>query len=437
MADILFVDDEQSILNALKRVFRDFNGHTSHFADSPQSALEVLTTHHIDVLVSDHKMPQMTGAMFLSRVKEKRPDTVRIMLTGQADLDAVQLAVNSGEIFRFILKPWNDDELRQSVRSAVEYGALNVENRRLQELTCRQNEELLTANERLEDQVKLRTQQLADALHTAQALNVQLEDTLYAGTKALFNLIQMARPDLGTHSRRVADAAVAMSRQCGFNERDLKAIEISALLHDCGKLSMPTYIMDKNPKDYSKEEQDLYRIHPIVGIEVLKGISYFNEVCTDIRTHHERYDGSGFPHGERGTAITRRAYIVGLADEYDHLMNRPNADQEFRYQYACERISEFADKQFPNRLVQMCLDYAEKANHRRLSDDEMRVGFADLMPNVTLCRDVYTMTGSLLVARGATLTAQNIARMRAITKLDPIAGDIYVVRRAKRAPVGA
>ncbi len=434
MADILFVDDEQHILNALRRVFRKFNDYVCHFANSPQEALDILSGQHVDVLVSDHQMPQMTGAEFLSRVKEKRPSMVRIMLTGQADLDAVQRAVNSGEVFRFILKPWKDDELRQSVQSAVEYGSLRVENQRLQELTQRQNEELSASNEMLEDQVKARTAQLADALHTAQALNSQLEETLYSSTKALFDLIQLARPDLGAHSRRVADVAVAFGDACGLNARDMKVLEISALLHDCGKLSMPLYIIGKSPDDYSKAEQDIYRTHPALGTEVLKGVSYFGDVSKTILMHHERWDGYGFPDRKSGRAISLEAYIVGLADEYDHLMNRPNTNDEFRYQYACERIAEFADKKFPVKLVQVCLDYAETANDRKTTEDEVEVGLADLAPNVTLSRDIYTMTGSLLVASGATLTIQNIARIRAIAKLDPIAGGIYVTSKAGRQP---
>ncbi len=437
MADILFVDDERPILSALKRVFRSFGDHTCHFADSPLGALEILSNHRIDVLVTDHKMPQMTGAEFLSRVKEKRPDTVRIMLTGQADLDAVQLAVNSGEIYRFILKPWKDDELRQSVQSAISYGALTVENRRLQELTLRQNEQLQAVNGELENLVKTRTAQLADALHTAQALNGQLEETLHAGTKALFDLIQMARPELGTHCRRVADIAVALGDQFGLGGRAMRSLEITALLHDCGKLSMPSFIIEKNVKDYSREERDLYRTHPAIGMELLRGISFFNEVASGIHRHHERYDGSGFPRGEHGSAVPVAAYLVGLADECDHLLNRPNTNEEFQYQYACERIAGFADKQFPGKLVQICLDYLAAVNDRRVAEDEMKIGLVDLAPNVTLHRDVYTMTGSLLAAKGTTLTAQNIARMRAIAKLDPIAGGIYIARRPQRATAKA
>jgi len=229
MADILFVDDEQPILRALKRVFRHYEDWTYHFANSPMEALEVLAQNNITVLVSDHKMPQMEGAEFLSRVKEKRPNTVRIMLTGQANLEAVQQAVNSGEIFRFILKPWNDDELRLAVKRAVEYYNVTTENKRLTELTKKQNEELKELNKNLEGKVKLRTQQVSDALYTAQALNKKLQESLLTSTKALANMIQMARPEVGSHSRRVAKHARELGDALGLKDNELDQLEIAAL----------------------------------------------------------------------------------------------------------------------------------------------------------------------------------------------------------------
>jgi putative nucleotidyltransferase with HDIG domain len=433
MAEVLFVDDEKHILSALQRVFHNFEGHVCHFADSPKEAIEILTSHRISVIVSDHKMPQMTGAEFLARVKEKRPDVVTIMLTGQADFEAVQKAVNSGEIYRFIHKPWQDDELRGCVESALALHTRVQEERHLQEVTQSKNDQLTSTNSQLEEQVAVRTQQLADALYTARALNGVLEETLYSGTKALFQVIQLARPELGVHSRRVADVAVALARVLNLGERETREVEIAALLHDCGKLSMPSYIIDKNPADYSREETDLYRTHPLVGTEIFRSISYFENVCALIQVHHERYDGSGFPHGQRGSSVPLAAYLIGLADEYDHLLNRLNRNTEFRYQFACERLAEASDKAFPAKLVQICLDYAESANSHQSTADQIKLGLCDLIPNMVLCRDIYTISGSLLMARGATLTGQTISRIRAIAKLDPLVGEIYVTRIRERS----
>jgi response regulator RpfG family c-di-GMP phosphodiesterase len=433
MAEILFVDDEKHILSALKRVFHEFNGHVCHFADSPKVAIEILTSHRISVIVSDHKMPQMTGAEFLSRVKEKRPDVVTIMLTGQADFEAVQKAVNSGEIYRFILKPWKDQDLRGCVESALAFHARVISERNLQEVTQNQNEQLTSATAQLEDQVATRTQQLSDALHTARAMNSVLEDTLYSSTLALFQVIQLARPDLGAHLRRVADVAVALARAVGLPENTARETEIAALLHDCGKLSMPSYIVNKNPADYSREEDHLYRTHPMVSTEPLRSISYFANVCAFIHAHHERFDGSGFPNRESGSSIPTSAYLLGLADEYDHLTSGLNSNQELKHQIACERLAQKSDKEFPAPLVHACLDFAKTERNRQASEDQMTLGVAGLIPHLVLRKDVYTISGSLLMARGAILTGQSITRIRAIAKMDPIMGDIHVVRIRERS----
>jgi adenylate cyclase len=272
MADILFVDDEQAILSSLQRAFRGFEGYTYHFAASPKEALQIIAEHSITVLVSDHKMPQMVGSEFLARVKEKRPDTIRMLLTGQADLEAVEHAVNSGEIYRFFLKPWKDEELRQAVKQAAEYHKLRLDNIQLLEQTQQQNEQLAALNGQLEDQVQTRTEQLADALYTARALNEQLIEGLYKSMMASSNMIKLARPELGSHSRRVADHCVAVAQILNMKGEDIKELEVAALLHDGGKLSLPTFLIEKHVSDYRREELDLYKLHPAIGTEHLKHV---------------------------------------------------------------------------------------------------------------------------------------------------------------------
>lgn len=127
---ILAVDDEPNVLSALTRIFLDEPVRV-FTAGSAQEALEILKTGPVKVIVSDERMPVMSGSELLSIVRRDHPDTVRIMLTGHASMDAAMKAINEGEIYRFFLKPWNDIELRFAVRSAIEKFDLESENRRL------------------------------------------------------------------------------------------------------------------------------------------------------------------------------------------------------------------------------------------------------------------------------------------------------------------
>lgn len=138
---ILIVDDEENIRKSLKRVFRQEN-YEIHTAENADVALSILSTTPCQLMITDYKMPGMTGADLLREVKNLYPDTIRILLTGQADTDAVMAAIKDGAVYKFILKPWNDDDLRITVSLGLEQYDLKKENDKLKETNKKNNEEL-------------------------------------------------------------------------------------------------------------------------------------------------------------------------------------------------------------------------------------------------------------------------------------------------------
>ena len=140
---ILFVDDEENILSALVRIFRkeDYEVLT---ANSGAEGLKIAESREIALVISDHRMPGMTGVEFLSRIKEISPDTVRIMLTGYADLESTIAAINMGEVFRFISKPWSDSDLKLTVKQSLDYRDLVLKNRTLTRVVKKQYDALKT-----------------------------------------------------------------------------------------------------------------------------------------------------------------------------------------------------------------------------------------------------------------------------------------------------
>jgi two-component system, probable response regulator PhcQ len=138
---ILFVDDEPNVIKALERSLLD-EPYALQAAASGEEALQLAVSRRFKVVISDERMPGMDGAEFLSIVKERYPETVRIMLTGYASIESTMRAVNSGEIYRFFTKPWNDIELKLALRSAIEKFDLEEENRRLLKTVKRQAGEL-------------------------------------------------------------------------------------------------------------------------------------------------------------------------------------------------------------------------------------------------------------------------------------------------------
>ena len=135
---ILIVDDEENILHALKRLFRREN-YQIITTTSAEEGLRIMDQQDVDLIISDLKMPVTNGVEFFAQIKEKKPGALRIMLTGHADLKSVLEAIDKGEIYRFLLKPWDDDELKLTIKQALEFYYLQKENKALAQTINKQN----------------------------------------------------------------------------------------------------------------------------------------------------------------------------------------------------------------------------------------------------------------------------------------------------------
>lgn len=173
-ACILCVDDETNILQALKRLLRR-EPYRILTAESGPEALDILEKEEVHVLISDQRMPGMDGTELFSRVRERWPHILRIILSGYADVDSITEAINRGHIYKFILKPWNDQNLRLEIRQALDQYALARTNRELQQTILEQNEALKRYNENLELAVLDRTRELKLQNHILDLSRAVLE----------------------------------------------------------------------------------------------------------------------------------------------------------------------------------------------------------------------------------------------------------------------
>ena len=161
MADygILLVDDEPNIISSLSRLLRREH-YRLHTASDGNDALQILAKEKIDLVLADGRMPGLSGTELLQKVKASHPDVVRMILSGYTDAAEVARAINEGEVFRFILKPWNDEELKITLRHALEHRRLTEENKQLYQRVSEQNEELRLLNANLEQAVERKTREL-------------------------------------------------------------------------------------------------------------------------------------------------------------------------------------------------------------------------------------------------------------------------------------
>jgi two-component system NtrC family sensor kinase len=177
---ILCVDDEENVLKALRRLFMDDDYEIITATSGEQGLQELEENPGVQLVISDYRMPGMNGVDFLKEVYARRPDTVRIVLSGYADTASIVSAINEGQIYKFIPKPWNDDELRVTIVKAVELYFLQQENSTLTKELQDSNEELRLVNANLEKIVEERTQEVVFQ-HKALATGHFILDSLPVG----------------------------------------------------------------------------------------------------------------------------------------------------------------------------------------------------------------------------------------------------------------
>ena len=314
---VLFVDDEVNILKALQRLLRNepMNVLT---ASRPEQAIELIEREQVKVVVTDQRMPEMSGVDMLSTIRERNPSIVRMMLTGYTEMNIAVEAINRGEIFRLITKPWNDDELKATLRQACDHYDLKREIKRLNQVTREQNFKLQDMNKNLEAKVRERTQQLAEKNNDLRTGYVQT-------VRALAEAIDAKDTYTRGHSERVGVYASRIARQLGLRKEMIERVYISGILHDVGKIGVPDAIITK-PSRLTAEEYEEIKKHPEIGARILEPVEFLCDVVPCVRHHHEWFDGSesGYPYQLRGDQIPLPSRVILVADTVEAMTsNRP------------------------------------------------------------------------------------------------------------------
>ncbi len=305
---VMVVDDEEAVLSALCRLLRS-TGYRILTARSAEEGLKAFQTDTIGLVISDSIMPGTTGIQFLSQVRERWPDTVRIMLTGCADLGTAQEAINAGVVHRFVTKPWNPESLRILVRQGLDQYHLAQENRRMQMKAQEQNESLQRIVEQRTEEIRRKNTEL-------QQLCAQLKGSFLGTVEAMAMMVEVRDPYTAGHQRRVSRQASLIAEVMGLAGDDVDGIRIAAALHDLGKIAVPAEILSK-PGKLSGPEFALIKNHPCVAYDILKPIQLPWPIAPMVVQHHERMDGSGYPAGLSGHEILLGARIIAIADVVD------------------------------------------------------------------------------------------------------------------------
>jgi response regulator RpfG family c-di-GMP phosphodiesterase len=415
---ILCVDDEPNILSSLRRLFRA-KGFQVRTAEGGQAGLALLETETVDLVISDMRMPEMDGAQFLAQVRVRWPDTVRLLLTGYSDITLIIDAINRGEIYRYITKPWDDYDIVLIVRQALERQALELEKKRLEALTRRQNEELKTLNASLEARVEARTAELRVANDSLQSANEKLKSNFVTSIKVFSTLIEMRGGSLAGHSRRVADLSRRIALELQLDGKQVEEIFVAGLLHEIGKVGFADELL-RTPVAMMKPEQlDAYRKHAVQAEQLLLPLQDLRAASEIITAQFERFDGTGFPERLAEKTIPLGARILTLASDYDNMQIGTLTQRLLSPEEARIIIVHSSGKRYDPEVVAAFVNVlggVPREEAARERSGEIPVIARELLVGMVLSRDLITPSGLLMLSAEHVLDDRLIRKIMAFEK---------------------
>ena len=320
MRTVLFVDDDVSILYAIQQLFSDDAFMRLLVASSGAEALEIVRKEDVWLVVSDHHMPGISGIELLERIRHISPTTGRILMTAHADLKTAIDAINISEAFRFIIKPWDNDELKSIVHEGLD-----------------------------------RSEVVRELAHCE-------EGTISSIAQA----IELKDPYTRGHCDRVAEYASTLAMRIGLPEESIVYVKYGGWLHDCGKIGVPGSVLNF-PGRLDEASLKIIHKHPLWGAEVARQAGLPTDVVNMILYHHEKYDGSGYPYGLKGEEITLEARIVTIADVFDCLRTQRPYRAAFTSDQVRETMRGMSEAFFDPQLIELFQSIAEE-----VQDEDMR-----------------------------------------------------------------
>jgi response regulator RpfG family c-di-GMP phosphodiesterase len=316
---LLIVDDETPNIRLLERLFQ--HDYFCLTASSGEEAIALLDQHEVAVIITDQRMPRMTGIELLKKSADRRPHMVRILLTGYTDLEALVEAVNCGLFYMYVSKPCNNNDLKLRVGRAVQH----YENNKRQH-------SLAANNERLE----ARLQEMRLGMVRSMAVVLQLQD-----------------PYLSLHAVRVSEYAGLLAEKLKMSDQLQANMIAAAFLHDLGSVGVIGDVYSKNGTGVTTFAPER---HASRAAEIVSCVSEFKETADMIRYHYENFDGSGMPLGLIGDQIPLAVRVLRVAKQFD-LMTNPRSEAEaLSHQGAMEVLQSGAGREFDPVVVETLAD---------------------------------------------------------------------------------
>ncbi len=311
---LLVVDDEEAIRKSMRK-YLALRGYEVAAAASGEEALTVLGRQKVAGMLLDVNLPGINGVDLVPRILELEPDVAILMLTAVNDATSAALCMQRGAL-DYLIKPVDLAHLGRAIENALQKRHARLEGRQL--------------HDRLRDEVALRVAEKRLVQENHERISVATLD-------ALVNALEAKDPYLRGHSARVADLSASVAAQLGCDDELIEAVRTAGRLHDIGKIGIREEILNKQGP-LSDEEYEHVKQHVLVGSRILAPLVHLEEVITYVRSHHERWDGFGYPDRLSGEQIPLGGRVIAAAEIYDALTTSRPYQEKMVPELAIDRM---------------------------------------------------------------------------------------------------
>ena len=311
---VLVVDDEEPIRNVLKR-FLSQQGYDILTAATADEATQALRRHKVACVLLDIRLPDASGIDAVPKVLELEPNAAVLMLTAVNDATSAALCMQRGAM-DYLTKPVDLTDLHRAIQRALRRRDTLIESQQI--------------NHWLNEEVAIRTAEL-------RMERANLERISVATLEALVNALEAKDPYLRGHSARVADLAAMVAAEMGLNDEEVELVRTAGRLHDIGKIGIREEILNKQGP-LTDEEFEHVKGHTVTGSQILAPLAHLKNIIDVVRSHHERWDGKGYPDGLGGDEIPMGGRIIGAVEIYDALTTSRPYQEKMVPELAIERL---------------------------------------------------------------------------------------------------
>lgn len=358
VARILVVDDEGPVRKLLGRIVSQLGHHVTLAGNADEAVSSLRGDGTIELVLTDVRMPGTSGLDLATQIAVDFPGTAVVMVSGVDDPDTALRAIETG-VYGYVLKPFRGTEIQITVMNALRRRMVEMENRRHRDA--------------LEELVQGRTAELSVTMDLLAQSNSRLRQAQEEIIRRLSIASEVRDEETGAHILRMSAYSTVLADEVGLEPERVELIRVASPLHDVGKIGVPDSIL-KKPGKHTPEEFELMKQHTTFGYRTLRdtGFPLLDIAGIIAWTHHERWDGSGYPRGLAGEAIPIEGRIVAIADVYDALTTKRVYKPAFTVEHSCNILREGKGKHFDPVLLDCFFRRFDEIReiHKRFPDME-------------------------------------------------------------------